>query len=104
MPEPTPVPGVFDRSTSGRVPQVVTAARDPYLSGMKNLELSDDETVALINALKRAFVTDRYPLPPRVRTLVGILQKLRPEPPRPAASPAPKVYEPPSKGRYRRRG
>jgi hypothetical protein len=31
---------------------------------MKNLELTDAETVALINALKHVIVTDRYPLRP----------------------------------------
>jgi hypothetical protein len=71
---------------------------------MKMLELSDDETVALIDTLKRAIVTDRYPLSSRVRTLAGILNKLRPEPARPAAPPPPRIYEPPSRGRYRRRG
>ena len=69
-----------------------------------NLELTDDETAALINALKRAIVADRYSLSPGVRTLVGILNKLKPEPGRPVASPEPRVvYAPPSRGRYRRR-
>ena len=40
---------------------------------------------------------------PRIRMLRAVLGKLRPEPARPAASPEPRVYEPPSKGRYRRR-
>ena len=46
---------------------------------------------------------DRYPFSPRIRTLKGILAKLRPEPAR-EPLPPPKVYAPPSKGRYRRRG
>jgi hypothetical protein len=70
---------------------------------MKNLELSDAKTTALIDLLKRAIVADRYPLSPRVLTLVGVLGKLRPEPAR-ATLPSPKVYAPPSRGRYRRRG
>ena len=70
---------------------------------MKNLALSDTETVALIDVLKRSIVADRYPLSPRVRTLVGILGKLRPEPAR-ATLPQLKSYEPPSWARYRRRG
>ena len=57
---------------------------------MKNLELTDTEAVALINALKYVTVTDRYPLSPRVRTLVRILNKLRPEPTQPAASSEPR--------------
>jgi hypothetical protein len=70
--------------------------------GMKNLELTDAETVALINALKHAIVADRYPLSPRVGTLVSILNKLRPEPAQ-EPLPEPKRYEPPAKGRYGRR-
>ena len=70
---------------------------------MKNLALSDTETIALIDLLKRAIVSDRYPLSPRVRTLVGILNKLRPEPARPAASPEPRVYAQPRFIRGRRR-
>ena len=46
---------------------------------------------------------DRYPLSPRVRTLEAIPARL--QPPKPAAVPLPprKHYEPPSKGRYKRR-
>ena len=64
---------------------------------MKNIELSDAETAALIDVLKHTIITDRYPLSPRVRTLVGILRKLRPEAARPAALREPRVYAPPSK-------
>jgi hypothetical protein len=56
---------------------------------MKNLELSDTETADLIDLLKRAIVTDRYALSPRVQTLEAILNKLRPEP----------IREPPPSGR-----
>jgi hypothetical protein len=71
---------------------------------MKNLELSDEQTEALIRELSQIIEYDRYPLSPRIRTLREILGKLRPEPTRPAASPPQRHYEPPSKGRYRRRG
>jgi hypothetical protein len=70
---------------------------------MKNLDLSDAETAALIDVLRRAIVADRYPLSPRVLTLVGILDKLRPEPAR-ATLPPPKVYAPPRAVRKRREG
>jgi hypothetical protein len=40
---------------------------------------------------------------PRIRTLRGILAKLRPEPVRKPFPPL-KVYTPPSRGRWRRRG
>ena len=47
---------------------------------------------------------DRYPFSLRIRTLRAIFAKLRPEPER-EPLPPPKVYAPPSKGRYgRRRG
>ena len=84
------------------------------------LDLDDAETRALLNLLIEAIEADRYPLSPQVQTLRPILVKfselgelggLPPEltaklrryaPPAPAAPP-PKVYEPPSKGRHRRR-
>jgi hypothetical protein len=71
---------------------------DHQIRAMKNLDLSDAETAGLIDLLKRAIVADRYPLSPRVLTLVGILGKLRPEPDRPAASPPPRVYAPRREG------
>jgi hypothetical protein len=67
-----------------------------------NLDLTDEETAALIRELHDIIESDRYPLSPRIRTLRAILGKLRPEPVREPLPPR-KVYEPPSKGRYRRR-
>jgi hypothetical protein len=70
-----------------------------------NLELNDAEAPALIALLKRAIADDRYPLSPRVQTWQGILDKLEPPPARPLAAPPPKIYAPPTKGRWRpRRG
>jgi hypothetical protein len=56
-----------------------------------------------VAGLKRLIDDDRYPLSPRVQTLTTILVRL--QPPKPAAVPLPprKHYEPPSKGRYKRR-
>ena len=64
------------------------------------LDLSDEETTALVGLLRNAIDEDHFPLSPRVLTWLGILGKLtlRPEPARPAASPEPRVYAPPSKG------
>jgi hypothetical protein len=75
----------------------------PIFETMATLDLTDEETLALAAELKHTIAEDRYPLSPRIRTLQGILNKLDP---RPAHDPAPplKRYEPPSKGRYRRRG
>jgi hypothetical protein len=68
-----------------------------------NLDLSDEETAALTRELHEIVERDRYPLSPRIRTLRAILAKLRPEPVREPLPPR-KVYAPPSKGRYKRRG
>jgi hypothetical protein len=70
-----------------------------------NLELTDDEAAVPARELTEITWSARYQLSPRVKTLNAILAKLKgPEPARPAASPEPRVYEAPSKGRYRRRG
>ena len=70
-----------------------------------NLELTDEETGALIRELTQIVQNDRYPLSPRIVALKEILGMLRPEPARPAPLPPRRHYEPPSKGRYgRRRG
>ena len=67
-----------------------------------NLDLSDEEAAALAQELHEIVENDRYPFSPRIRTLRGILGKLRPEPVR-EPLPPPKVYAPPSKGSYWRR-
>lgn len=85
------------------MPTVVKGARDHHVSWMKQLELTDAEAEALIQELSGTINYARYPLAPRIQMLREILSKLRPELARPAASPEPRVYEPPSKGRYRRR-
>ena len=70
---------------------------------MKSIELSDDETQALVRVLRETVDSDRFPLNPRVQVLRAVLARLRPEPVRPAASPEPRVYAPPAKGGYSRR-
>ena len=67
---------------------------------MQYLDLTDDEAAALTQELHEIVENDRYPFSPRIRTLRAILAKLRPEPVR----EPPKVYAPPTRGRYRRRG
>jgi hypothetical protein len=64
---------------------------------MTNLELNDVQAEALIRGVAR---NDRYFLSPRIVVLKEILAMLRPEPEPP---PPLRNYEPPSKGRYRRR-
>jgi hypothetical protein len=62
-----------------------------------NLELSDEQTEALIQELTQIIKNDRYPLSPRIVALKEILGMLRPEP---VCEPLPprRHYELPSKG------
>jgi hypothetical protein len=57
------------------------------------LDLSDDETAALLRELDHMIDGDRFPLSPRILTLKPIRPKLRPEPPH-EPLPPPKHYEP----------
>ena len=75
----------------------------PISRGMPNLHLTDAEADGLAPLLTRTIADDRYPLSPHIQTLRGILGRLRPEPAR-APLPPLKTYEPPSRGRYWRRG
>jgi hypothetical protein len=68
-----------------------------------SLELTDEQTEALIRALSQIIENDRYPFSARIRTLKEIRAKIRPEPAREPWPPL-RHYEPPSKGRYKRRG
>jgi hypothetical protein len=66
-----------------------------------NLDLTDEEIAALTQELHEIVENDRYPFSPRIRTLRGILAKLRPEPVREPLPPR-KVYAPPRFIRGRR--
>jgi hypothetical protein len=70
---------------------------------MTHLELNDIQTEVLIRELSSIVQNDRYPLSPRIVALKEILGKLPPEPEREPLPPR-RHYEPPSKGRYSRRG
>jgi hypothetical protein len=72
-----------------------------YIRGM-NLELTDEQTEALIRELSQIIDSDRYPLSPRIVALKEILGQLRPEPEREPLPPR-RHYEPLSKGQYSRR-
>jgi hypothetical protein len=66
-----------------------------------NIDLSDQETAAIIRELRDIIQNDRYPLSPRIRILRAILDNLEPPPVR-EPLPPPKVYAPPrAKGRLR---
>jgi hypothetical protein len=64
------------------------------------LDLSDEETAALTQEVHDIVESDRYPFSHRIRTLGGILVKLRPEP---AREPLPPRYAPPRATAARRR-
>jgi hypothetical protein len=61
---------------------------------MQHVDLTDDEAAALTQELHDIVENDRYPFSPRIRTLRGILAKLRPEPVREPLAP-PEVHAPP---------
>jgi hypothetical protein len=65
------------------------------------LDLSDEESAALLRELDDIIDNDRYPFSPRIRTLTAIRDKLRPPPVREPLPPL-KVYAPPRVGRRRR--
>jgi hypothetical protein len=64
------------------------------------LNLTDEQTTALLGELNRIIENDRFPLSPRIRTLKEIRAKIRPEPAREPVPP-PKAYAPPRAGRRR---
>ena len=69
-----------------------------------NLDLTDEETAALLRELNGLIDGDRYFLSPRIKTLKAIRAKIRPEPMRPPSPPPPKRYDPPrATARQRRR-
>ena len=60
-----------------------------------HLDLTDEETAALLRELDGLIDGDRYFLSPRIKTLRAIRAKIRPEPVREPLPPPPKRYEPP---------
>jgi hypothetical protein len=65
---------------------------------MAHLELTGEQTEALIRELSLVIEYDRYRLSPHIKALKEILGMLRPEPARAAPLPPRRHYEPPSKG------
>jgi hypothetical protein len=60
-----------------------------------NLELTDEETAALLRELDGIIDGNCYFLSPRIKMLEAIRAKIRPEPVREPLPPPPKRYEPP---------
>ena len=70
-----------------------------------NLDLTNEETAALLKELNGLIDGDRYFLSPRIKMLKAIRAKIRPDPVREPPPPPPKRYEPPrATVRQRRRG
>jgi hypothetical protein len=69
------------------------------------LDLTDEETAALVTELDHIIENDRYPFSPRIRTLREIRAKIKPYPVREPLPPT-RHYEPPraTPGRRRRAG
>jgi hypothetical protein len=67
------------------------------------LDLTDDETAALLRELDHIIDGDRYPFSPRIQVLKRIREKIQPYPTR-EPLPARKRYEPPRAKASRRRG
>jgi hypothetical protein len=59
---------------------VAPSRRRPYIRVVQHLDLSDEEAAALARELHDIVESDRDPFSPGIRTLRGILVKLRPEP------------------------
>jgi hypothetical protein len=59
------------------------------------LDLTDEETAALLRELDGLIDGDRYFLSERIKTLRAIRAKIRPEPVRDPLPPPPKPYAPP---------
>ena len=69
-----------------------------------HLDLTDEETAALLKELDGLIDGDRYFLSPRIKILKAIRTKIKPEPIREPLPPPPKRYEPPrATARQRRR-
>jgi hypothetical protein len=66
-----------------------------------DVDLTDEESAALLGELDRIIDADRYPLSPRIRVLQSILDRIEPPP---ATEPLPPLrhYALPRAGRRRR--
>ena len=69
------------------------------------LDLTDEESSALLRELNNIIENDRYPLSPRIRVLRGIRAKFptAPSPPPPARPPTPEERDPRRRPRSGRR-
>jgi hypothetical protein len=67
------------------------------------LDLTDEETGALLKEFDNLIENDRYQFSARIRTLKTIRAKMRPEPVREPLPPPPKQYAPPRASAARRR-
>jgi hypothetical protein len=66
-----------------------------------NLDLTDEETAALLRELDALIDGDRYFMSPRIKTREAIRAKIGPETVREPLPPPPKPYAPPGQRRSR---
>jgi hypothetical protein len=68
-----------------------------------HLDLSEEESSALLNLLRKTIDNDRYPLSPRIQLLRGIMAKfpMTPPPPPPAKPPTPEERDPSRRARLK---
>jgi len=69
-----------------------------------HVDLTDEETAALLKELDGLIDSDRYFLSPCIKTLKAIRAKIRPEPVREPLPPPQKRYAPPRATARQRRG
>ena len=67
------------------------------------LDLTDEQVELLVTELDRIIDGDRSPLSARIRALREIRALLTPYPARRPMPPPPRQYEPPARGRFKRR-
>ncbi len=79
-----------NRNHPSPTPLYETGATSP-----SNLELTDEETAALLRELDGLINGDRYFMSQRIKTLRAIRAKIWPEPMREPLPPPPKPYAPP---------
>jgi hypothetical protein len=68
-----------------------------------DLHLTDEQAALLLAELDRIIENDRFPLSRRIKALREIRALLKPYPVHPPRPPPPRQYEPPSRGRFKKR-
>ena len=86
-----PLSAVKAKAQGREIPSLRTGLLRSHIGTMQNLDLTDDEKLALVALLTRTIDGDRYPPVAARSHLKSILMTLRPKPVR-EPLPPPKVY------------